>query len=664
VHFFANYKLSTVILAIAAIPALVLIGVSASYLMQLNTQITQAQLTSDIVKLSTIADGIAHTHAVERGVSAGFLGAKGANGNQALIKARANADNAEAALRSVSTSDFYVLEQRILDSFKLNLLKVLEGKSSIRQGIDKLDTSANPFAYYSNINRLTLEKIARMTMLIQDQSTASMMDDRTQLLWMKERAGQSRGALNGVFKADATNATQKARIAQYLNDEDSKKQYFMEFASLPDQEKLSNLLDQAHWQQVAEISNAFISSNELSGFNGPSDWFVLATKRIVDIKQLGDGIGLAITELASQQLQTAKTARMMLIFSLLVLLVIIVSITLVIRKSVTYRVLKIKDLLDRVSDDRDFTQQIEIEGSDELASICDTLNHHIAAVDACFIGQKQLLDTASRNIDDVRITSNQTNDEVQVQKHETTQIASAIEEMAQTASITTEDMQRSADTASSIYELSALGFSHLSEFTSTIEQIDTQISNSNSIIEEVTGNTESINNVLQTIESIAGQTNLLALNAAIEAARAGEQGRGFAVVADEVRNLAKITQDATLEIKTMIETLLGSTRQAEQSMNDCLSMIGDTKNQVNNSKDVFDQLNAAMDDLNNLLTVVSAAAVEQVQAIKSVTQSAQLIDSGADNISVAMSQNLEAVANMMSGFEVVLDDIKQYKLSV
>jgi methyl-accepting chemotaxis protein len=334
----------------------------------------------------------------------------------------------------------------------------------------------------------------------------------------------------------------------------------------------------------------------LSGFDGPSNWFALATKRIGDIKRLSDDIGEIIVNTAEDKLSAAQFTRISLISFVLILLVIVIGITLTIRTSVSKRVLKIRGLLDRISQERDFTQRVDVEGNDELAAIGDSLNNHIAAVGACFIGQRQLLDEASINIEEVKSSTIRAGVQCGEQKQETTQIACAIEEMAQSAQITTKDMQRSADAFTDIEQLSTSGITHLSAFTDTIKGLNVQITSSNEVIQQVSGNTEAIQSILQTIESIAEQTNLLALNAAIEAARAGEQGRGFAVVADEVRNLAKRTQ--------------------------------------------------------------------QLQAITSVTQSAQSIDTGADNITLSMDENQRAVEQMMLGFKIVLNDIEQYKLSV
>lgn len=660
-------KLSQSISIVALIPTLALLMLGLLYLKELNQDIRDAQLTNDIVQLSVFLDDIAHSHAVERGITAGFLGSKGTQGGAKLQEVRAKADEAENRFKELSPDDFTQLSPESLAQIKYAILLQLKGKTAVRSDIDQHKSNPSeitlaPFPYYSKLNQLTLTNLNRLLVKIKDENTAALMDTRLKLLLMKERAGQSRGALNGVFKADASSSTKKSNIIRYLAEEQASSDYLLNFSTPSFVEKFTSMTEQKHFKEVKEIADSFIDSSALTNFDGPDNWFELATKRIGDIKKLGDTIGTQIQSSADNNLSQAQFSRLMLIGFFVVLLSLIMFFTVAIRKSVHKRVIKIKDYLQAISKERDFTARITDDGKDELAAICVALNNHIAAVGTCFIGQRQLLDEAQININGVKRTSDNTNTEVQTQKNETLQIASSIEEMSQTCEITNSDVQKAYDLVKEVQTLAKSSHSHMKSITSTIEALNTQIHESTTVIVHVGQNTSEINNILQTIESIAEQTNLLALNAAIEAARAGEQGRGFAVVADEVRNLSKRTQSATTETKQLIDNLLLSTGNAESTMTDCQKMIAETRSQVGNNQNNVDNLYEHVDNLNLSLEVIASAGVEQVETISSVAQNAHFIDQGADSIVREMTENLMAVEKMMSGFELVLNDIKQYKL--
>jgi methyl-accepting chemotaxis protein len=663
VQILSRFKMSSIIAAVAAVPTVAYIAISLAYMGTLSKQINHAHLTMEVVELSAYLDEVAHTHAVERGVTAGFLGSNGTSGAEALAKARASSDKAANALKQLNSSDFTRVGSAIYNDLTSPILDIIEQKTSVRNGVDALDKSVNPFGYYSSLNRVALEKIQRLLILLEDTQVASLMDNRIQLLWIKERAGQTRGALNGIFKADTTTQSRRTVISEFLKEEKDREKLFMLFGPKNDVNTLTNLESEPHWRQVAKITDDFVNSDKLNGLNAPSNWFTLATKRIKDIKNLSDSIGQSLIDVSQNRLDSAKTSLWVLVITMVFMLVVIVMFSFAVRRALSGRVLTINEYIENIGKSKDFTKKISDSGNDELGEICAGLNNHIASIDSCFIGQKELLNSAFEQIQRVEVTSKECGASAQIQQNETTQIASAIEEMSQAGLVTAKELNMAADKVDEIHRVSSDCHQEIAKLTATIDGVDNKIESSHMVISQVAENTQNITGILQTIESIADQTNLLALNAAIEAARAGEQGRGFAVVADEVRNLAKRTQTATLEINNMISTLLSSSSEAHGKMTECLSAIRGTKSQFHLCDEMLLQMNEVVNALHGTFATVAAASEEQMQVKRSISQNAQIVDTGADEIAGAVLDTQKAVDEMTAGFIKVLDDIKQYRLS-
>ncbi|MDW2239825.1 methyl-accepting chemotaxis protein, partial [Vibrio sp. 1565-1] len=160
---------------------------------------------------------------------------------------------------------------------------------------------------------------------------------------------------------------------------------------------------------------------------------------------------------------------------------------------------------------------------------------------------------------------------VEHQQNDVNQIATAIHEMSATAAEVASHAELTASASQNSASACVEGQSVIQKNREAIVSLAEQVSDAANVISELEANTQSINQILSTIQGIAEQTNLLALNAAIEAARAGEQGRGFAVVADEVRVLASKTTQSTTEIESMISNLQSSSQSANQVIQSCMS---------------------------------------------------------------------------------------------
>ncbi|NVK75596.1 MAG: methyl-accepting chemotaxis protein, partial [Oceanospirillaceae bacterium] len=515
---FSNLKVSHSVAIVGILPTLFAIIAVAFLVKSLNERVYEGRIAEDMVKLSTILDGVAHNFAVERGLTAGFLGSNGAKGKEALLSQRKVADDAEATLKNIEANAFDRLSLEQLNRLRAPVLNMLKGKSQVRQKVDALAADNGSFDFYSEVNRQALNAIQQVILDISNRDIAKALEARLSLLWMKERAGQYRGALNGVFAAQTTTLKRQSQIAAFIEDEHHQLEHFMVSASDQEEALLNNVMQNEKWKAVDKTTQAFLAMKDVSSVAGPADWFGLATAKIGLIKGVADKISVEINTLSAALTSRSELYRNGLIIGFIVLISPVIWLAFSLTRSLSKRVERISQALSNVSADRNLVGRIENTSKDELGEIIKNLNIHLDHLSESF---HLMVDMASESKESMSVLSDYSKSALQETKDQFSQtdlMASAVEEMSLTSNTISQDMLSSAEATESIREQSTQGSERMQTILQSIANLSTEVEGGHKAVQSVTGHTEEISSILQTIESIAEQTNLLALNAAIEAA--------------------------------------------------------------------------------------------------------------------------------------------------
>lgn len=278
---------------------------------------------------------------------------------------------------------------------------------------------------------------------------------------------------------------------------------------------------------------------------------------------------------------------------------------------ITRPLIKASRTMRQIEQSSDLTMRIEVNSNDEIGSMATAMNHMLEKFRTSMeqvAASTTLLATASEEMSAI---TQQTSNNVNQQFSEIDQVATAINEMTATVQEVARNATSAAQAALRANEHSTQGKRVVEATMESISDLSNELQNVANVINTLSKNSEDIGTVIDVIKGIAEQTNLLALNAAIEAARAGEQGRGFAVVADEVRTLASRTQKSTGEIETMIEQLQKAAQQAVQAVNTSRDKSQQSVDHAASAGDSLSTITQSVTEINDMNTLIASAAEEQ-----------------------------------------------------
>ncbi|MEK8088845.1 methyl-accepting chemotaxis protein [Thermithiobacillus plumbiphilus] len=332
-------------------------------------------------------------------------------------------------------------------------------------------------------------------------------------------------------------------------------------------------------------------------------------------------------------------------------------------RNISQRLHSVQRAIDELRQgDGDLTRRLPDQGRDEIARLSSSINDFIGKIRKIIIGVRDAAESASVTATQLNAMTVNVSRDARTQTEGIFQISTAMEEMSNTVKEVANNAGSAANASSQASEVVKAGNAIGQQTMAALNRIDGTVGSSAGRISELNTAIQQIGEVTRVIKDIAEQTNLLALNAAIEAARAGEHGRGFAVVADEVRKLSERTAASTTDIASIVQTVQAGTQQAVSAMDQARGEVSQGVEHGQEAGKAFQQIDSSVRTVTEMMHQIATAAEEQSAVGTEISRNLEQVSRIADSTNQDIQRTTEAVANLAETAQNLRILVNQFKL--
>lgn len=598
-NFIRNMSITRKLAFLLTLPVLLLIWLLAEQFITNIQHVRTAQHLTSAIKISAELDKLIGTLQAERGASGVFVDSQGKRFTNRLPQIRQNTDNQITAFKN-------------LNQHSINLQQQFSQLSQLRQQADSFSISGNTTT--ERYTAIITEMIAfnyQLEAQIEHQAMARQVAVINQFIDMKERAGRERAILALAFSQDSFTTELFTRFTTNLGAYRTYEENMVRMLQPAVIPAWQNTLTNNHFTEVERIRQLAQSTGtgQPLGIND-ENWFDLASQKLAVMTEFEQNLLNQLSTDTAKVYQQAMS-RLWLISALVVIAVIILCwLTAAIIRSISFAVQDIDNTIIRLSQ-RDLTARTQYRSQDEFGRIASGTNKMASELQQVLTEIGSATAQVASAAEESSVVTRQASQTIQQQKQDAELVATAMHEMTTTVRDVAGSTAEAADLSESVQNSASDGQQKLKKTIELIKRLSGQVEKTSTVIDKVKHDSDAISSVLDVIRGIADQTNLLALNAAIEAARAGEHGRGFAVVADEVRTLAQRTTQSTGDIQKMIEGLQQGSSQATEAMQQSFRQAAESNEQVTETGSILTILLEGISGINDKNIQIASAAEEQ-----------------------------------------------------
>jgi len=693
-------KRSTIVqrlILLTAIPVIALVFSSGMLIWDSFARYQNAVQAHSIMEVAVASGDLIHPMQVERGMTAGFIQSKGQKFSDTLPGARAKTDEKLAAYKQL-LAEIDIKSMSGLKKAVEEAQRKLDGIAKVREQAKQLAIpGAESSAFFTGTINSLLEVMSTSAEYNKDPAIGKKLLTYHNFSNAKENAGQERALSTQVFVANKVEQTQYRTILSKIYKQEAYLDSFGDSATEQEKAALKSVLDgdaAKDVERMRAVMAKMSEHHEVSASNGslrqaqgvlvapdkqkaditvdqpvqgeagvePAVWFKRSTDRINGLYEVEQLLTKNINSDVNNLLAASRTALLLQLVLAILAIVVAAAVSAWVARSVNRPLSAVVDAAEYAVAHDDFTRGIPEDGTQETARVGQAINLLMGKFRSIISGAIRSSEGIANASGALSVSSSQVNRSSSAQADAASSVAAAVEEISVSVSETAANAQIATKTVENSRAGTAQAIAIMARTVENVNGIASLIYKSGNNVGLLDESSKRIGGIVQVIREVADQTNLLALNAAIEAARAGEQGRGFAVVADEVRKLAERTSKATKEIADLIGDIQNHIDGTVTGMQQANTQVAESLELVGKTETALRRIDDDSREVANNVQSIADATHEQDAAIHQVATSVEKIAQMAEENSAAAASSSDTAIQLDKLSSTLRESVIHFKV--